>query len=344
MAQPSLSTHGRGRPIRLLLLALAGVVAIGAAVVLGLRDDAEPVASLPAPSAKPPVAAQVPAKPSFDTVRVNPQGDAVIAGHAAPGAEVRIADGGHEIGRVQAGPDGAWVFVPSQPLAAGGRELTLLQRTPSGQETASEGSVLLVVPDRSRGAAQATAQEGAGETPLAALSTPGEPPRMLQSAPSGGLGLDAAEADQRGAVRLTGRAPPGASVRVYLDDHPVGDTQATAQGRWMLAVPGEIALGQHRLRIDQLDPGGRVVARAEAPLPADRQPASGGASRVTVERGETLWRIARTMYGSGTRYTVLYQANRTQIRDPARIYPGQVIRAPAPSEHGAVVRPMAATP
>ena len=34
-------------------------------------------------------------------------------------------------------------------------------------------------------------------------------------------------------------------------------------------------------------------------------------------------------YGQGLRYTTIYQANRDQIRDPDRIFPGQVFALPA---------------
>jgi nucleoid-associated protein YgaU len=48
----------------------------------------------------------------------------------------------------------------------------------------------------------------------------------------------------------------------------------------------------------------------------------------TVSRGDSLWRISRANYGVGTRYAVVYKANRDQIRDPNRIYPGQVFILP----------------
>ena len=44
--------------------------------------------------------------------------------------------------------------------------------------------------------------------------------------------------------------------------------------------------------------------------------------------GRPLWRIARRVYGEGTRYAVIYQANRDMIRDPDLIYPGQVFAVP----------------
>ena len=47
-----------------------------------------------------------------------------------------------------------------------------------------------------------------------------------------------------------------------------------------------------------------------------------------VQPGNSLWRIARRTLGQGLRYTVIYEANRDQIRDPNLIYPGQVFLIP----------------
>jgi len=47
-----------------------------------------------------------------------------------------------------------------------------------------------------------------------------------------------------------------------------------------------------------------------------------------VSRGDSLWRISRVTYGTGMRYAVVYRANRDQIQDPNRIYPGQIFVLP----------------
>jgi nucleoid-associated protein YgaU len=47
-----------------------------------------------------------------------------------------------------------------------------------------------------------------------------------------------------------------------------------------------------------------------------------------VSRGDSLWRISRVTYGVSTRYAVIYKANRDRIRDPNRIYPGQIFVLP----------------
>ena len=47
-----------------------------------------------------------------------------------------------------------------------------------------------------------------------------------------------------------------------------------------------------------------------------------------MQPGNSLWRIARSRYGSGPNYSVIYEANKEQIRDPDLIYPGQVFTIP----------------
>jgi len=57
-------------------------------------------------------------------------------------------------------------------------------------------------------------------------------------------------------------------------------------------------------------------------------PAAGDSRRLVVVRGDNLWNIAQAHYGHGTHHTVIYGANKEQIRDPDLIYPGQVLSLP----------------
>lgn len=49
----------------------------------------------------------------------------------------------------------------------------------------------------------------------------------------------------------------------------------------------------------------------------------------TVKRGDCLWNIAKRFYGNGAKYTIIYNANRSKIRNPNLIYPGQVLWIPS---------------
>ncbi|NKC33154.1 LysM peptidoglycan-binding domain-containing protein [Roseomonas sp. BU-1] len=161
-----------------------------------------------------------------------------------------------------------------------------------------------------------------------------EAPRVLQGSapgPGGPLGLQVVDYDQSGGIRFAGTAPPGASIRIYVNDRPAGEVAANAEGRWTMAPQEVVSIGRHRLRLDQIAADGAVAARIELPFQRDPIPsATLPDGRIVVQPGNNLWRLARAAYGRGIRYTVIFEANRDQIRNPNLIFPGQVFTIPAP--------------
>ncbi len=312
-------------------------VAVSATLVLTWRESdrvTRPVSHLPhdAPVRPTPAPVSTPLPPSilpsFEVVRVASDGSAVIAGRAAPGEQVTVREGGREIAQGQADAQGAFVIVPAAPLPPGTGELTLSARSPGQPAQAGAGAVVLAVPPRETGAEE---PETAAK-PLAVL-VGSDAPRVLQvpGAPQPGhLGLQSLDYDPRGATRFTGTAPPGARVRLYVDNNLAGEAPAGTDGLWTLSPSSKLPPGRHRLRLDQLGANGRVVARVEVPFLQDELAARDlPPGSVIVEPGASLWRIARASYGSGTRYLVIFRANRHQIRRPGRIYPGQVFSVPS---------------
>jgi nucleoid-associated protein YgaU len=339
----------------LLLGALAAVVA-GVVAWFVMRPGPAPTPvvagtvapSVPAPAPPPaPAATPAPGAPSFDIVRVTPEGNAVIAGRAAPSAEVTLRDNGTAIGSVKADEHGQFVFVPAAPLPAGGSELTLTARGPNGSETAASAPVVVVVPGPPAAVAAGAPPPGPA---LAVLVPPDAAPRVLQAPADnarahGQLGLGVVDYDDHGNIRFAGSAPPGATVQVYVDNAMVGTAVTAPDGHWTLTPhEGAIAPGAHQVRVDALAAGGRVIARVE--LPFQREALASQevpADRFVVQPGHSLWRIAHRVYGSGVRYAVIYQANRDQIRDPDLIYPGQIFKLPgaAPAPAGSMPTPSA---
>lgn len=47
-----------------------------------------------------------------------------------------------------------------------------------------------------------------------------------------------------------------------------------------------------------------------------------------VERGDTLSKIAKEMYGNANAYMRIFEANKPMLKDPDKIYPGQLLRVP----------------
>ena len=87
--------------------------------------------------------------------------------------------------------------------------------------------------------------------------------------------------------------------------------------------------GLYTLRADQVGDGGMVIARVEYPFSRSEDlKAMAEGTYVLVQPGNSLWRIARRVYGSGFSYTQIFEANKGRIVDPNMIYPGQVFEIP----------------
>ncbi len=48
----------------------------------------------------------------------------------------------------------------------------------------------------------------------------------------------------------------------------------------------------------------------------------------TVKSGDSLSKIAKNVYGNANMYMVIFEANKPMLKDPNKIYPGQMLRIP----------------
>lgn len=121
----------------------------------------------------------------------------------------------------------------------------------------------------------------------------------------------------------------GTNLKVTLEDYKL--TEDAGNG---FDVSVKIRLKQWR------DYGTRTVnitvaaskprAAAEQVRESSASPAPSRTTAYTVVKGDCLWNIAKKFYGSGSKYSVIYKANRSVIGgNPNLIYPGQVLTIPA---------------
>ena len=373
-----------------LLLGLAVVLLIGVGVYYRMSPGSvEPMesttaqveAALPPPATAP---AETPAitpppkpaieAPSFDIVRVEPTGELVVGGRGEPGADMALLDGGKALDNAKVGNNGQFAMVPPS-LLPGAHNLTLSMKLADGQTLTSAQNVAVDVPDTKSGALLVAKTEAGKPTQLLTPVAPDEakpasttpPAEQTSKTPdlSGGraiVAITVVEAEDTGTLYAAGKAAPGATVRLYLNDTYLAPADVGPDASWSLKIAKGVVPGQYRVRADDVDPAtGKVLSRAEvtfdfaakqAVAQAGTQPAPVAAvtpapaatmaaastpaatvvvdsiETATVIRGDSLWRISRKTYGLGNRYIEIHRANQQQIRDPDLIYPGQVFVLP----------------
>ena len=277
--------------------------------------------------------------PEFDVVRVAPTGDIVVAGRAAPGSVVTVYDDGRPIGQIKANGRGEWVTLPDEPLPPGSRELSLSSRLGDAEPVWSEKVVVIVVAEVGLDVAGRPNGDSSGALVVEVPRTGFDTSEILQqppvgevvSLPTGGdvaLSVDVLDYDEQGNLGLSGRANGNSNVVVYLDNGLLAAAPVGSDGAWRMIVERLVEPGLYTLRVDEMADD-KVIARLEFPFQrADPREIESGPLLVVVQPGNSLWRLARRTLGEGTRYTVIYQANKGRIRDPDLIYPGQVLEVP----------------
>jgi nucleoid-associated protein YgaU len=260
---------------------------------------------------------------------------------------------------VTANRDGEWAVVLDTPLAAGDHLVTLRAKT-GGPDAVSEQSLAVGIRQGQAPLvvlAEADAPSRVLQTPAPTVDAPATPAPAAKAPEGAGRTAEAGPAEPRlaigsvdyqdgGRLIVAGRAESGVRLRAYLNDTYVGDG-ISADARFAFSLNTELPPGRYRVRVDEIEPQtGTVVKRVEARferapsvLAARGERTGAGAGQaadaalgepqvVAIRRGDNLWTIARKQYGKGHRYTTIYEANASQIRNPSRIYPNQIFVLP----------------
>ena len=234
----------------LLFLSGAVVAGLGAAYVLGAFDTQEPrpaaLSSSPSPDTGAPAAtakqdeqgagaatrearledagqenasepvkpAQEIAPPTFDIVRVEPNGSMVIAGKAEPNARVEIINGSTVLGTATSGASGDFAAVLEEPLEPGDYQIVLRATTPDNLAATSLETAIVTVPD-----------DEAGQV-LALVDQPGAPSRLITvpeaKAPQESESETQAElASEPSATAPTGQEQPATAEKPQGEPAPV---------------------------------------------------------------------------------------------------------------------------
>jgi nucleoid-associated protein YgaU len=191
---------------------------------------------------------------------------------------------------------------------------------------------------------------------LSSLPAPSKPvqPRDAQGHPLLPPSFDAVTADEDGMLFAAGKGPAGWKILLQNAAQTIGNTQATSDGEWLLALerplePGDYVLsllaqdpsgqpnlaGKHTFALTvaphrkSLQPPSRQIAAPSSAAAEVRQAAASQAPKITnVRRGDSLWSLAHQHLGSGGRYPEIFSANKSQIKNPNLIYPDQQFAVP----------------
>lgn len=304
----------------------AAINAAGDAVKDAVKDGGkpaettklEPQATAPSsPSSTSPAPANTPAAtpapeaaandtPTFDVLRVEPDGSAVIAGHAAPNSTIEITNGNSVIAKVEVGPSGDFAAVLDKPLPPGDHQIVLKATGKDGKVVTSEeiatvsvpadknGKLLAMVSKPGKASRLIAVPEDAGKVaaaqsgnqpaaPAAGIEAPASAPTpqsndIASASPNAATAPATAAPKMSSELQITaveiegskifiaGVTKSGRQVRGSADGSVVGQAQAGGDGHFVIDGSANLTVGDHRIAVEALGSNGQVLVRVEVPF------------------------------------------------------------------------------
>ncbi|MDZ7926600.1 MAG: LysM peptidoglycan-binding domain-containing protein [Agrobacterium sp.] len=257
----------------------------------GAAQQPQPVPPAAAPAAD--AAQATSGAPTFDVLRVEPDGSAVVAGKAQPGSKLEILSNGKVIAQTTIGGSGDFAAVFDNPLPPGDHELVLRSTDANGKTTQSDEVATVSVPngkagellamvskpgEASRVLAMPEAAPSALQPPPAAQ--PGQPTTATSTmpAPAAGSTAPSATAPLTPTVQVTavefegskifvaGSAPAASTVRALVDDREIGKSTTEASGHFVIEGNVDLSVGGHIITVEELNADGTVKVRVRVPF------------------------------------------------------------------------------
>ncbi|MHA6729918.1 LysM peptidoglycan-binding domain-containing protein [Devosia sp. A369] len=271
-----------------------------------------------APTPAAPVVASTVAPPTIDAIEI--EGDRTFFAGAGPnGATIRLyVDDAFIADTIVA--DGRWLVEAGKVLTAPQQRVRvdLLEANSASVAARAEVDFQVDLPADAAPVAVADAPAVAAPAEPAPATSPAAAPAPAAqpSAPAAATAAPAATAPA---------TTPPAPVAATAEPAPAAAEPTPAASPATPAATPTAPATPAAQPAPSAEPAVPTLVAVAVGSPDAQRFASG---KAIIRRGDNLWTIARRVYGEGIKYTTIYEANTGQIRDPDRIYPGQVFELP----------------
>ena len=252
--------------------------------------------------------------PEFDIVRIQNDGNILIAGRWLENRGLSIMVNNKIIATEQTNEYGEFVYVTMNPWKPGNYTIALVGAEP---EVKSADKVFVYISDAGAANSVSLLMTKDGSTLLQA-------PAMLTD---GDLRVSKIDYLNTGRVVVTGDAMPRLRVSLALDGKYLGFARVSDYKHFGLGADvGELETGrEYELAVRLHDGDGRTVATVMHKFTMPEMTGDDD-TYYTVRRGDCLWIIARNFLRRGILFSII--AERNNITNPDLIFPKQELQIP----------------
>ena len=289
-------------------------------------------------------------------LRVDGEGNALVAGKVEPNSKVKVVIGDQTLGETTSDESGEYVIIGKVASDEEAQELRISTKSEENSDevdsilseeelvSSTENEwvltedIYVILPIQTTGkelkeyADNAEAEALEKPLPIIIKSNLDEI-KIVQNSNTSSVDkitIDLITYNEDGEVELAGRSKSGSLINIYLDNEFRYSTNAGIGGAWEVVLI-DLVPAVYTLRLDEVnEKEARVISRLLTPFKKIQPSAMENITErsITVMPGNSLWRIARQVYGKGIQYVEIFEENKSLIKDPDLIYPGQIFNLP----------------
>jgi hypothetical protein len=252
---------------------------------------------------------------TFDVVRINKNGDVIIAGKTLPDTELHLFDGNDKLATLNSDSHGDWIWMSEDPLKPGIKRFNL-KLSKNKENFSSQNNVIILVEKNKPKFPKIIKFSSNDNAGINILTSE----KKLN-----GLGLDTIEYYEDKKLKISGRATPNSKIELFLSDIVYEETFADLDGVWKIEL-NEIEFLKYELKIETHINNEKIAIKTS--ILEDFKSSLLIEKKIVVEDGNSLWRIAKRTLGGGIYYSEIYKNNIKKINNPDLIFPGQVFNIP----------------
>lgn len=255
--------------------------------------------------------------PEFDIVRIEPDGDIVIAGRWMANNTVSVMVNGRVIATESTNMDGEFVYSPKNAWKPGNYTIALVGGEP---EVKSSEKVFVYISEHGAKNSISLLMTKDGSTLL-------QMPTVLND---NDLTVSKIDYLSNGRIVVTGDGMPRLRVSLSLNNEYIGFARVSDHKHFGLgANVGDLISGQeYSLTVRMHDGDGRTISTVTHKFVMPEMTGDDD-TYYTVRRGDCLWVIARNFMRRGILFSII--ADRNNIKNPDLIYPEQLLQIPIES-------------
>ena len=244
-----------------------------------------------------------------------------MAGKSEPNETIELLDGEEIIAEVSSDENGEWIWVSGLPIKSGIKKFKLQYKNNLNTSSLSDQTVIVLVDN----------EENSVPKVARVLNSDVESIDMLNLEKiNDSITLDVLSYSPPGLVIISGRTIPNTEIEIFKSAESFGNTKSNENGIWKFIIKKNDYSNEEISIKAKINDETLILTYNENEIQKRFKKTNFEFydDRIIVQKGNSLWRIARKTLGGGVFYTEIYKNNLRKIKNPNLIYPGQVFNIP----------------